>query len=109
MAGGFNATPVAQTSATCPFPGGVVAVSSNASVGGVVWATTPNAATNDATAPGVVRAFDALSLTELWNSDQNSARDALGTFSKFSAATVINGKVYVPTFSNQLVVYGLLP
>ena len=105
----FSTSPVAQTSLSRPFPGGVPAVSSNGSAGGIVWATTPNAAAYARPAPGVLRAFDPLNLTELWNSDQNAARDALGTFAKFSAPTVVNGRVYVPTFSNQVVVYGLLP
>jgi uncharacterized protein (TIGR03437 family) len=35
-------------------------------------------------------------------------RDRLGRFAKFVAPTVVNGRVYVPTFSNQLVVYGVL-
>ena len=52
---------------------------------------------------------DALALTELWDSNQNSTRDSLGVFAKFAVPTVINGKVYVPTFSNQVLVYGLLP
>ena len=38
----------------------------------------------------------------------NAARDSLGTLAKFTAPTIANGKVYVPTFSNKLVVYGLL-
>ena len=46
--------------------------------------------------------------TELWNSNVNASRDSLGSFAKFAIPTVANGKVYVPTFSNQLVVYGLL-
>ena len=33
--------------------------------------------------------------------------DSLGIFVKFANPTVANGKVYVPTMSNQLVVYGL--
>src|SRR5262249_6827453 len=55
------------------------------------------------------RAYDASDVTrELWNSEQNSSRDRLGSFSKFSAPTVANGKVYMATFSNKLVVYGLV-
>ena len=38
----------------------------------------------------------------------NASRDGLGTLAKFAAPTIANGKVYVPTFSNRLVVYGLL-
>jgi len=107
--GMFNTTPVAQSSITRPYPGGVLAVSSNGGTNGILWATTPDAASNSTPTTGVLRAFDALTLTELWDSDQNSTRDALGLFSKFTSATVINGKVYAPTFSNQVVVYGLLP
>jgi hypothetical protein len=54
-------------------------------------------------------AFDAGNLTnELWDSRQNSARDGVGNFAKFDTPTVANGKVYLATFSNQLLVYGLL-
>jgi uncharacterized protein (TIGR03437 family) len=35
-------------------------------------------------------------------------RDALGRFAKFAPPTVANGRVYVPTFSNSLAIYGLL-
>jgi len=44
---------------------------------------------------------------ELWNSQQNPARDGAGTYAKFSAPTIANGHVYLPTFSNKVVVYGL--
>ena len=61
-------------------------------------------------APGVVNAFDANDLTQLyWSSTTIPERDAPGLFAKFATPTVANGKLYVPTFSNQLVVYGLLP
>ena len=35
-------------------------------------------------------------------------RDTLGNFSKFSPPTVANGKVFVASLSNKLVVYGLI-
>jgi uncharacterized protein (TIGR03437 family) len=55
-----------------------------------------------------MHAYDASSLaTELFNSNQKSARDALGGYVKFTAPTVTNGKVYAGT-PNALVVYGLL-
>ena len=60
--------------------------------------------------PGVVRAFDATNLTnELWDSTQNLARDDVGSNAKFDPPTVVNGKVYVGSFSGQLQVYGLNP
>ena len=60
-------------------------------------------------APGTLHAVDALELNhELWNSDIVFDRDQLGGFAKFVAPTIANGRVYVPTFSNRLAVYGLL-
>jgi outer membrane protein assembly factor BamB len=57
---------------------------------------------------GVLRAFDATDVTrELWNSRQNLSRDGAGMYAKFAAPTIANGRVYLPTFSNQVVVYGL--
>jgi len=43
----------------------------------------------------------------LWNNKQNAARDGAGTYAKFSPPTIANGHVYLPTFSNKVVVYGL--
>ena len=37
------------------------------------------------------------------------ARDAPGNFTKFAPPVVANGKVYVPTQSKAVSVYGLLP
>ena len=54
----------------------------------------------------MLRAFDAVSLTDLWNSNMNPA-DNSGILAKFCEPTVVNGKVYLATFSNQLAVYGL--
>lgn len=57
---------------------------------------------------GALRAIDASTLKELWNSDPKpDGSDRLGNVAKFTPVTIANGKVYVPTFSNKLVVYGL--
>jgi len=91
--------------------GAVLSVSSNGSQDGtgIVWAS--YAFTGDAehdVSPGILRAFDANDVSkELWNNRQNITRDGAGTYAKFSSPTVANGHVYLPTFSNQVVVYGL--
>jgi uncharacterized protein (TIGR03437 family) len=57
-----------------------------------------------------LHAFDAVDLTvELWNSDLKGDRDTLGSFTKFANPTVANGKVFTPTASGEIVVFGLLP
>jgi hypothetical protein len=62
------------------------------------------------TVKGTLRAFDARDLNvELWNSDKNpDGEDRLGSFAKFCPPVIVNGKVYMATFSRELVVYGLL-
>ncbi len=93
-------------------PGGMLSISANGMKAGtgILWASHPASGdANQAVRPGVLRAFDATDITrELWNSNQNMARDDIGNFAKFSSPTIANGKVYAATFSNQLVVYGLL-
>jgi hypothetical protein len=76
---------------------------------GIVWAVTTKSTKSGGLAPGTLRAFLASNIgQELYNSDMNAARDALGDFSKFAPPVVANGKVYVPTQSKAVVVYGLL-
>ena len=91
-------------------PGWQHCISANGTSNGIIWAArvfSGNA--NNATQPGILHAFNATNLgTELWNSKQNAARDDFGNFAKNPAPIVANGKVYCPTFSNKLVVYGLL-
>jgi len=76
---------------------------------GILWTTTST--TRQLPAPAILHAFDALDLTqELWNSDMDKGgRDTLGNFVKFANPTIANGKVFVPTASGEVVVYGLLP
>ena len=75
---------------------------------GIVWATAASSQDAGGRLHGVLRAFDAGNVAhELWDSTQNSQRDDVGSFAKFAPPTIANGKVYVPTFSGKLVVYGL--
>jgi hypothetical protein len=107
-------SPQSQTLATAPGPvgqsGAILSVSSNGNQTGtgILWAS--YAANGDAehdVRPGILRAFDADDVTkELWNNLQDP-RDAAGTYAKFAAPTIANGHVYLPTFSNRVVVYGL--
>jgi hypothetical protein len=103
-------------------PGAALSISANgtASDTGVVWASLPiKDDANNATVPGVLRAFSTMDIShELWDSEQNAGRDRLGMFAKFCPPVVANGKVYMATFAppadapagpGKLVVYGLLP
>jgi hypothetical protein len=90
--------------------GAVLSVSSNRSVDstGILWASyAANGDANQSVRPGILRAMDAMDITkELWNSSIYS-NDNPGNYAKFNCPTIANGKVYLGTFSNQLVVYGL--
>ncbi len=109
----FAAAPSYQGSGTQIYPGGILALSANADTpgSGVLWATVAASGNvfNDPTDPGILHAYDADNVaTELWNSTMNSARDNFGNFAKFVPPLVVNGKVYIATFSSQVAVYGLL-
>jgi hypothetical protein len=98
----FATSPQSQSGQPASFPGGILAVSSNGSQPGtgIVWATTNL---------GILHAFDASQVNiELWNSNLNASRDGLGEFSRFGQPVIANGRVFVPTYSNTVVAYGLL-
>jgi hypothetical protein len=109
-------------------PGAMLTLSANGIQAdtAIVWASHPSAGNaNNKTVKGILRAFNAADISQqLWNSEQNPARDSLGMFAKYCPPVVANGKVYVATFAepladsvalrtpgkpNKLVVYGLLP
>jgi hypothetical protein len=92
--------------------GAMLAISSNQQTAGtgIIWASHALQDDGGTIVPGILHAFDATNVThELWNSNMVPARDSLGRNAKYVCPTVANGKVYMGTFSNQLVVYGLLP
>lgn len=106
IGGSVSATPVSKAGRNGDSLYSGMAVSANGGADGILWETTFHYGQPDA---GTLHAFNAADLTqELWNSDQRP-RDALGAFAKFAVPLVANGRVYVPTFSNQLAIYGLLP
>jgi alpha-glucosidase (family GH31 glycosyl hydrolase) len=106
-----NATGLGGAPGKSPgMPGGALSISADgaAAGGAILWASHPLANANAGIAPGIVRAFDASDLSrELWNSQVNAPRDALPSYAKFCPPTVANGRVYVPTFSDRVMVYGL--
>lgn len=91
--------------------GAVLSVSSNGSIDStaVVWAShATNGDANQYTRAGILRAFDANDVTkELWNSSMYTSDDP-GNFAKFNCPVIANGKVYLATFSNKVIAYGLL-
>ena len=92
--------------------GAILSVSSDGDKDGtaILWASYASSGDAEHTvSPGVLRAFDANDVTkELWSSDASAARDGVGYYAKFAAPTVVNGHVYLATFSNQVAVYGQL-
>jgi hypothetical protein len=102
----LSGTPVDETTTSFRFAGAVPAISANGVTNGILWAIQVRGFTP--TQPAVLHAYDASNLsTELYNSDQASARDNPGNAVKFAVPTVANGKVYVGA-QYQLSVFGLL-
>ena len=94
-------SPSSQSSQAFGYAGAVPVVTANRSSNGIVWAV-------EGSFGGMLHAYDASNLAiELYNSQMEGSRDALGSFLPFSVPTVANGKAYVGT-ANALVVYGLL-
>ncbi|HET7764444.1 MAG TPA: pyrrolo-quinoline quinone, partial [Burkholderiales bacterium] len=91
-------------------PGASPAVSSSGATNGVVWAVNSHAngtGNGGASAPAVLFAYDAGTLTKLFSSPA-SGTAAAGNAVKFAVPTVANGKVYLGT-QTELSVFGLLP
>jgi uncharacterized protein (TIGR03437 family) len=107
--GKISGTVQAENNSIIPSMFAGLAVSANGGTDGtgIVWETTGDYSSH--LVPGILHALDASDISkELWNSSMVPDRDALGRFAKFVAPTVVNGRVYAPTFSNSLAIYGLL-
>jgi hypothetical protein len=90
------------------YPGCMMSLSANGHTPGsaILWCSYPTGNAVVGTVGGILRAFNANTLTEIWNSTQ-APGDAIGSFAKFVAPTVTNGKVYMATFSGTVNVFGL--
>jgi hypothetical protein len=105
--GGFASVPPGH-------PGGVLTLSANGQLPGtaILWASTPQDVGNGAwhgPDVGVLYAVDAADITRvLWKAQPMLLEDGnLANVAKFNSPVVVNGHVYVATFSNALNVYGL--
>jgi len=79
--------------------GATPSISANGGKNGIVWIISSDTG-------GTLRAYDAATLRELYNSNTQAADD-LGGFAEFSVPTIAGSKVYAGT-ANSVVVYGEL-
>ncbi|MDE3196630.1 MAG: hypothetical protein KGN84_09820, partial [Acidobacteriota bacterium] len=102
----FSPEPVAQSLAgfVVPFQGMTLSANGTHAGTGILWVTGANSW--PLPAQGILHAYNADDLSEIWNSSGDDA-DALGGLVKFANPTVANGKVYAPTMDGHLMVYGL--
>jgi len=83
--------------------GGNTVVSAQGNQDGILWAYEKSA-----TGQGILHAYDANSVSkELWNSNTNAGRDALGTGIGFATPVVAEGRVIV-AYDTRVGVFGLL-
>ena len=98
----LSSSAAAQTSNSFGYPGATPSISANGGGSAILWAV-------ENSSPAVLHAYNASTLTELYNSNQASGgRDQFGAGNKFITPTIVNGKVFVGT-TNGVAVFGLLP
>ncbi len=99
----LSTAPTSRSPTTLGSPGPTPTISAHDDSNAILWAV-DTSQNNDA----VLHAYDATNLAlELYNSNQNWARDSVGLPVKFAVPTVANGKVYVGA-AGQVSVYGIL-
>lgn len=97
----LNTTPL--SSSTTSSLGEAMAYSSDGTAAtGILWLTTCSSSAFSSLVGGTLRALNADTMVELWNSG-----GIYGSISKFGVPTVANGYIYVPTFSNAVILFGL--
>src|SRR5262249_20832000 len=97
-----NPTPTAVSPSAYGYRGGNSVVSANGKQDGIVWVNEKYVGDQ-----GILHAYDATNVAnELWNSNMNADRDALGTGVGFGVPVVADGRVLVAS-ENVLNVFGL--
>ena len=86
------------------YPGVVPSVSANGRANGVVWAIQIDQYVSSG--PATLHAYDAATLTSLYDSQMAGSRDIAGPAVKFTTPMVADGRVYFGT-QNSVEVYGL--
>lgn len=104
--GTFNTTPIFTTSQNLGSHNGQLSGSANGASNGILWQVTSATSAFTSNPAGTLRALNAATGTELWNSDRTGT-DTLGLISKFAAPTIADGTVMVTTNSGTLVTFGL--
>jgi outer membrane protein assembly factor BamB len=105
--GKLTAKPHAMSDQRFANPGATPAISANGNKDGIVWLIETKT-WNGADKPAVLHAYDAANVArELYNSEQNNARDRVGLTLRFTIPTVVNGLVYVNA-KRRVDVFGLL-
>jgi hypothetical protein len=99
----LNPTPIATSPTSYGLRGANSVVSANGIQDAIVWAYEKTAA-----GQGILHAYDATNVSkELWNSNMNSGRDALGEGIGFATPVVAAGRVIV-TYDTKVGVFGSL-
>ncbi len=103
--GNISSAPVARSmnGFNVPFQGMTLSANGVNSGTGVLWVLAP--ASYPLPSHAVLHAYNADGLSEIWNSDMADG-DEVGGYVKFVNPTAADGKVFVPSASNQLVVFG---
>jgi hypothetical protein len=98
-----NASTLQSNSITKYYQGANVAVSASGTSNGIVWATFPDGNNPKIFGTGQLVAYNARNLAQtLYNSNLNGLN-----FQKFTPPVIAGGRVYVPTASRKVLVYGL--
>ncbi len=102
----LSTSPAVTSSDRAPVAYGTTpSVSSAGTSNGVIWGIQDWA--GPPSVNGVLKAWNATTLTNLYSSNDDYSSDNPGSYAEFTVPTVAHGKVYVGTASN-ITVYGLL-